>query len=198
MEWKREVIDCGPIYSYVCNSLSLGDNRTLEHIEDYTQLHLENVNTKCYIHFNNGFFTDTERFIRLEWKSNKLNYYLCYNSESLFATERKFSIEKSNKFLGIQFNLKTRQHICTIYSYKRADNGIYNLCIKISDKIEISHGHTVFNREERIKCLVTELRYNAWTKAARQYLSLYREKRRKIIDMYILPDLTKIVEKYIS
>lgn len=198
-EWKKEFIECGPIYSYVYNVLSLGDNRTLEHIEDYTQLHLENIKTRNYIHFNNGFFTDIEKFIRMNWAKNGIHYYLCYNSESFLETERNFFISKSNKFLCIQFNLKTQQYVCTIYSCERNENN-YNHYIKFSDKIEITRTRdsTVFNREERIKYLVTELRFNAWKKAARKYLSLYRERRRKMLLQYLpILDLCKIIENFV-
>jgi hypothetical protein len=62
---------------------------------------------------------------------------------------------------------------------------------KFTDKL-------ITEREKRIQLLVRELKFNGWRKAAKEYIRLYREKRRKrILDYIPIMDLCKIVDNFL-
>lgn len=75
---------------------------------------------------------------------------------------------------------------CTFYGPKG---------ILIYDSTNIKH---IFTKEERIQIFAKELLFYKHRKELTKAVRVYKEKRRKILEQFLLFDLCKIVEEYVS
>lgn len=204
---EKYVQECGP-FTYISYIISLGDNRILVHEEDDNQWDLSNPNTQKHISVNNGTFPG-DRFIHMSWKGKNMDYSIYYNYENLFDPKIQYSIERYDNFYHINFDLKTKVHAwdkLLTCSYDCIDSNYVRYYLIFSDKMEIKltfaeekiTDELIIERNERIQILVKELKFNGWRKAAKEYIRLYREKRRKRILNYIpIMDLCKIVDNFL-
>lgn len=204
---EKHVQECGP-FTFISYIISLGNNCILTHEEDDYQWGLSNPNTQTHIFVNNGTFPG-DRFIHMSWKRKDMDYSIYYNSENIFDPTVQYSVERFDNFYHINFDLKTKVyawHKLLNCSYDCIDSNYVRYYLIFSDKMEIKltfakgkfTDKLITERNERIQILVKGLKFNGWRKAAKEYIRLYREKRRKRILNYILiMDLCKIVDNFL-